>query len=199
MNRHTDCDFHDHDHDHDRLDSHCESMHRIPASAPGYEDDSSSPETLTYSGYGVRFQYPSNWTLSEDTGSDQTTITVQSPGTSYWMLSLFSDRPDPERIVESVMEAYQSLYEDLDVYEPDAQVLGFPAITRELDFVCLDLVTTAAMIAFQAIDQSVLVMFQGEDRELEKTRPLMEAMTRTLLCDMDSVAEDDAVDSKEND
>jgi hypothetical protein len=167
VNHHADCDCPDHDH-------------------------SAEAGTLAYAGYGVRFQYPRNWTLTEETGPDQTTITVQSPETSYWTLSLFQDRPDPERIVESVMEAYQSLYEDLDVYEPEAQVLGFPAITRELDFVCLDLVNTAAMIAFQAIDQSVLVIFQGEDRELESTRPVMEAITRTLLCDMDgdSVADD---------
>lgn len=146
----------------------------------------SNSETQTYAGHGVRFYYPRNWELSEETGDDQTTITVQSPGTSYWMVSLFEDRPEPERIIRSVLDAYESLYEELDVYQPDIQIMGFPAVSRELDFVCLDLVTSAAMIAFQAVDQSVLVMFQGEDRELEATRPLMDAITQTLIREMDN-------------
>ena len=117
-------------------------------------DHGSVAGTLLYAGNGVQFRYPQNWTLTEESGPDQMTITVQSPGTSYWTLSLFEDRPDPDHIVESAMRIYHSLYEELDVYELEAQVLGFPAVTRELDFVCLDLVSSAAMIAFQAVEIS---------------------------------------------
>lgn len=183
-----DCGCHDHDHGHSHQSGHVHEHGRPPEHVRPVRDDEG--QTRSYSGFGVRFEYPVDWGLIEESGPDQTTITLQSPGTSYWTLSLFDDRPAPEQLVASVMEAYESSYEDLDVYEPEVQILGFPAVTRELDFVCLDLVNTAAMVAFQAVEQSVLVIYQGEDRELTTTRPVMEAITHSLFCHINSDSDD---------
>jgi hypothetical protein len=147
--------------------------------------ESDSCLTEVYTGQGVQFRFPRHWSVLEESSEDQTTITVQSPGTTYWTLSLFDGRPDPDRIVSSVMSAYRDSYPDLDVYESDVQVLGVPAIARELDFLCLDLVSTASLLVFQTLNHTVLVTFQGEDRELESTRPILESITQSLLCDID--------------
>lgn len=165
---------HDHDHDHDHHGEHFE-----PARSQ------TSGVLAVYQGNGVQFEYPEHWAIQEESGADQTTISVQSPATTYWTLSLFEDRPDPDQVAESVISAYEEMYEELDIYEPDVQVLGVPAVARELDFVCLDLVSTASLIVFQSLKHTILITFQGEDRELEKTRPLVEMMTRSLLCDLD--------------
>lgn len=165
---------HDHDHDHDHQ-----------AEAFDHASVQTNAELAVYQGHGVQFEYPEHWEIQEETGADQTTISVQSPGTTYWTLSLFEDRPDADQVAESVIAAYEEMYEELDIYEPDVQVLGVPAIARELDFVCLDLVSTASLIVFQSLNHTILITFQGEDRELEKTRPLVELMTRSLLCDLD--------------
>lgn len=170
---HHDC-GHDHDHDHDH-----------GGNPVDHEHEHASGQLAVYQGHGVQFEYPEHWAIQEESGADQVTISVQSPGTTYWTLSLFEERPDPDQIVESVMSAYEEMYEELDVYEPDVQVLGVPVIARELDFVCLDLVSTASLIVFQSLKHTVLITFQGEDRELEKTRPLLELMTRSLLCDLE--------------
>ena len=96
---------------------------------------------------------------------------------------MFADQPDPEAIIDSVIDAYQEMYEELDVYDSGIEIPGIDSLARELDFVCLDLVSSASLLIFQPGTQTVLVMFQGEDRELEKTRPLLEAMTRSILCE----------------
>lgn len=175
----------DHDHDHNQVDSLENNDERQAASSSDLSVEMIGDVTQAYSGNGVQFRYPPGWTVEEETGPEQTTITVQSPGTAYWTLSLFAERPDPEQIVSSVMTAYEELYEDLDVYESDVQFLGAPALARDLDFVCLDLVSSVSLIVFQSLNHTVLVLFQGEDRELKKTRPLLELMTQTLLCDLD--------------
>lgn len=167
---------HDHDHDHDH-DHQAEAFDRASVQT--------NADLSVYQGHGVQFEYPEHWEIQEETGADQTTISVQSPGTTYWTLSLFEDRPDADQVAESVIAAYEEMYEELDIYEPDVQVLGVPAIARELDFVCLDLVSTASLIVFQSLNHTILITFQGEDRELEKTRPLVELMTRSLLCDLE--------------
>ena len=174
---------HDHDHSHDHDCGHDHDHDHDSPPGPSFEELTDGIET--YSGHGVRFQYPGHWELGEESNPEQVTITVQSPGTTFWTLSLFADQPDPDQIEASVMAAYEEMYEEMDVYESDVLVLGAPAIAREIDFVCLDLVSTAALIIFQTMNHTVLVMFQGEDRELETTRPLLESMTRSLLCDME--------------
>ncbi len=166
---------HDHDHDHDH-GVEIENGHGVDATEP-------------FTGHGVHFRFPRDWTVEEEPSPEQTTVTVQSPGTAFWTLSLFEDRPDPESIVASVMAAYEEMYKELDVYESDVQIFGEPAVARDIDFVCLDLVSSASLVAFQTMNHTVLVLFQGEDRELEVTRPLLEAMTRSLLCDLDRCKE----------
>ena len=165
-----------HDHDHGQHHDH-DHNETIP------EVDTGGTEV--YSGRGVQFRYPGHWMIQEESIPEQTTISVESPGTAYWTLSLFEHRPDPEQIVASVMSAYEEMYEELDVYESDVQVQGLPAIARDLDFVCLDLVSSASLVVFQTMNHTVLVVFQGEDRELETTRPLLESITRSLLCDLE--------------
>lgn len=171
MEHHPGC-GHDHDHDDDH---HHDCSHDV-AGGTGTE---------LFSGFDVQFQYPQGWTIQEESNDEQTTITVQSPGTAFWTLSLFEGRPDAEQILASVMAAYEELYEELDVYESDVMVLGEPAVAREFDFVCLDLVSSVSLVIFQTMTRTALVLYQGEDRDLETARPVMEAMTKSLLCDVE--------------
>ena len=164
-----DHDHHDHDHDH----------------GVEIETDLNQDATEPFTGHGVHFRHPRNWTVEVESNPEQTTITAQSPGTAFWTLSLFEDHPDPEAILASAMAAYVEMYDELDVYESDVQVQGVPATARDLDFVCLDLVSSASLVVFQSVKHTVLILFQGEDRELETTRPILESMTQSLLCDLD--------------
>ena len=167
MRPEEDCSNHDHDHDDD----------------PNYRvSDFKFGADAAYRGHGIQFRYPGNWTVTEDVGPDETTISVHGSGVSYWSLTLIDNAPDPSDIIDTVLGAYRGEYTDLDVYEPTPKT-RFPAVVRDIDFVCLDLVNSASVMAFRTNRRTVLVVFQGTDRELELTRSLLESMTESLLCE----------------
>lgn len=171
---------HPHDHDHDHSHDHdCGHDHDHDH---GGMIQGRAPADLTeiYAGHGAQFRYPQGWALQEESSPGQTVITVQSPGTAFWTLSLFDEQPPVEQIVASVLSAFEDSYDELDVYESDVQVLGAPATACDVDFVCLDLVSSATMVVFQAANQTVLILFQGEDRELEAIRPILQSMTQSV-------------------
>ncbi len=160
--------MHNHDHDHDE-DGRCDS---------GTESGS----TEEYSRHGVQFRFPSDWTLTEQSDDDETTISLQSEGTSFWTLMLFKSRPDPEVVLDTVVAAFEVDYDDVDVISTIDNLSGLPSLGRDLDFVCYDLVNSAIVRAFQTSEQTVMVLYQGTDHELETTRDQMKAITASLLC-----------------
>jgi hypothetical protein len=129
---------------------------------------------------GVAFRYPQSWELSEEGTGDQRTITLQTAGASFWSLTIFKDRTDPQEILASALQAFQDDYDDVDVYPIQATVLERPAAGADLDFVYLDLVNSAVIRAFQTDDVSALVMYQGTDQELEVLREKFDAVTQSL-------------------
>ena len=133
----------------------------------------------TYRGHGVEFQYPEHWELDEQESGGQISITVASPGTSFWSLSLFPGDPRPDDLVESALSAFRDEYDELDVYPTPA---GAPpgAVARDLEFVCLELINSAFVRAFRVGRRTALVLYQGNDRELEQTRDALEAISRSL-------------------
>ena len=163
----NDCGSHDHDHD-------CDLDHG--------DGDFKYGADAAYQGHGIQFRYPGNWTVTEDVGPDETTISVQSPGVSYWSLTLIDDAPDPSHIVDTVLGAYRDEYSDIDIYEPTPDYRSH-AVTRDIDFVCLDLMNSASVMAFRTNRRTVLVVSQGTDRELDLTRSVMLSMTESLLCE----------------
>lgn len=158
-----------HDHDHDS-DGHC-----VPASQSG--------SVANFVGQGVRFQYPSDWTLSEESNDYETNISLQSDGTSFWTIMLLKTHPDPDEVLDTVVSAFENDYEDVDVVSTIDNLAGLPALGRDVDFVCYDLVNSAVIRAFQTSLQTVLVLYQGTDHELETTRTQLKAITDSLWCD----------------
>ena len=53
-----------------------------------------------YSAHGVQFRFPSFWEVSEESAGSELTITVCSPETSFWSLTLIRDKPRPEDVIK---------------------------------------------------------------------------------------------------
>ena len=134
----------------------------------------------TYRGNGVEFRYPEFWELSEQRDAQQVSITVASPGTSFWTLSLFFARPAPGDLMDSAVQAFREEYEDVDVYPADGRLGPYACDGRDVQFVCLELINSAALRALQAGDVTAFVLYQGTDQELEETRPILEAISGSL-------------------
>jgi hypothetical protein len=136
-----------------------------------------------YEGHGIHFRYPAAWSLSEQEQGCLTSITVDSPETSSWSISLFFDHPSTEQVLDSAVEAFREEYEEVDVYPAEARLAEHASVARDVDFVCFELISSAFLRAFQADRFTVLVLYQGFDGELETTRPLLEAISASLTLD----------------
>jgi len=136
-----------------------------------------------YEGHGIRFRYPAYWELTEQEDQESTSITVASPETSFWSISLFCDRPPPQQVVDSAVEAFREEYEEVDIYPAEAGAGDRPGVGRDVDFVCFELINSAFLRAFQTERFTVLVLYQGFDGELAEARPLLEAISASLTVD----------------
>ncbi len=138
-----------------------------------------------YHAHGVKFRFPGDWKLSEQQDQGETTITVESPDTSFWSLSLFFDSPAPENVLEAAVDALEQSYEEIDIYPVNAQVCHRNSLARDAEFVCYELINSAFLRAFQTDKFTALVYYQGTDHELEHTRQILESICQSLQCDQD--------------
>jgi hypothetical protein len=134
-----------------------------------------------YEGHGIRFRYPTYWELTEQEDEEAISITVASPETSFWSISLFREGPLPQQVLDSAIEAFREEYPEVDVYASAARTGERAGVARDLDFVCFELINSAFLRAFQTERFTVLVLYQGFDAELETTRPLLEAISASLV------------------
>lgn len=171
LHKHFHAHHHDHDHDHD-ADGNC--IHGPDLGS-----------TSAYEKHGVRFQFPASWAITEQSDQGETTISLQSDGTSFWTLMLLQSRPDPDEVLNTVVAAFEQDYDDVDVISSISSLGGLPALGRELDFVCYDLVNSASVRAVQTSELTAMVLFQGTDHELETTRDQLDSITASLQFDDD--------------
>ena len=126
------------------------------------------------------FSYPSHWELSEERDRDQVSMTVSSPGTSFWSLSLFFGQPRPKDLIETALETFREEYDDLDVYPGRKRLGRYKCIGRDLQFVCLELINSASLRALRMDGLTAFVLYQGTDQDLEETGPILEAISSSL-------------------
>ena len=76
----------------------------------------------TYAGNGIRFRYPTAWELVEQEDEESASITVASPETSFWSISLFRGAPSPQQLIASAIEAFREEYDEVDVYPSNENI-----------------------------------------------------------------------------
>ncbi|MFK7820403.1 MAG: hypothetical protein AB8G99_16905 [Planctomycetaceae bacterium] len=136
--------------------------------------------------YGIRFEYPEGWEVDSGQTEDGRTVTVNSPETSFWSVSLFDGRPSIESVLDAALSAYEEEYDEVDIYTPDADdapvsICGSEeTVARDVEFVCLELVNTVCLRAITADAFTLLVLYQGTDFELASTRSTLEKITQSL-------------------
>jgi hypothetical protein len=145
----------------------------------------------TYHSHGIRFDYPESWELSEQRDQGEATITVESPETSFWSLSLFFGGTTPEDVIDTAVSAIEEAYEEVDVYPSNARIGEHESIARDVEFVCFELINSAFLRAFQTDEFTALIYYQGTDHELADSRPILEAISASLRCDDPGAADDE--------
>lgn len=142
-------------------------------------------KTETYNNHGIRFDYPSRWTVSEEAEGETLSVTVASDETCFWTIWLMPGGPEPEELIESAVRAFEEEYDDLDQYRAEGELCEFPSLYCDLEFVSLELINSAFLRAFRTARYSILILSQGTDHELDYSREALDAITDSLECGLD--------------
>lgn len=134
---------------------------------------------------GIRFQYPENWTLEREDNDSGWTVSVQSPGTAFWMMSLRADMPAPEEMAEAALGALREDYPDLEAEDCVEALAGQPALGHDIRFISLDLTNTAWTRSLYSPGGTLLILCQTSDLELEAHGPILRAISASLAVDED--------------
>ncbi len=141
--------------------------------------------------FGIRFQYPDNWTLeADDLLHGQGAVSVYSPGGGFWSVTVHDPADEPDELLGAVVDAMRNMYDELDSEETLETIEGRSVPGRELNFYCLDLTNTATVRVIHSARANYLVVCQAEDREFAELENVFAAMTVSLLKDSQWLRED---------
>jgi len=129
---------------------------------------------------GIRFQYPENWEMDRQETDGGWTVSVQSPGTAFFMVSFDGDMPEPQAMADTAQEALRSEYPALESEEASERLAGRAAVGHNVRFFSLDLTNTVWLRSFSCDEGTVLVMWETNDLELDRIGPVLEAMCVSL-------------------
>src|SRR5436190_19870350 len=91
---------------------------------------------------GVRFLFPENWRLEREDTGEGWTVSVQSPGTAFLLITVNTDLPSPDAMLATALAALQAEYKDLEFEDCIDSIAGLPAIGHDMRFISLDLTNT---------------------------------------------------------
>jgi hypothetical protein len=132
---------------------------------------------------GISFQYPASWKLEQEESATGWTVLMQGPGTAFITVTLDTDMPALEEVLETVLDALRADYPSLEA-EPRMEMLaGQMAMGHNLQFFALDLTNTCETRCFHCEQGTVLVLCQAADLELEESEPVFRAIRASLRVD----------------
>ena len=136
----------------------------------------------TYDRHGICFVYPDNWEFSEEfQDADTHCVTLQSPGSGFWMLQAFETTKTPVLLAAEALSSIKQEYDDIEVVQVEEEIEGIRAVGYDLLFYCLDFIVSARVRSFSLDTRSFVLLWQAEDKEFEKIAPVFAAITTSLL------------------
>lgn len=132
---------------------------------------------------GIRFKYPENWQLERENSDTGWSVSVQSPGTAFMLVTLHEDMPSVERVAQTVLAAMQEVYPELEADDCIDSLAGQPAIGHDIRFFSLDLTNSCWTRIVYSARGTLLVMCQTSDLEFDTSEPVLRAMRKSLQFD----------------
>jgi hypothetical protein len=136
----------------------------------------------TFTRAGLHFQYPENWTLTDEGLADwPRTVSVQSPGSAFWTVFQYEEG-SPAALLEQALAEMNSQYENLESSAIDEEFDELEFSGFEMYFYCFDFLVCARALCGRAPDGKVyLVLWQAEDRDFAQMEAVFRAITTSLL------------------
>jgi hypothetical protein len=139
---------------------------------------------ITYDDLGIHFQFPENWSLeANDEIPDRPTVTVYSPGGAFWSVMRLDGQQDVAQMAQEAGAALKQEYPGADIQEVRETLCDVELEGYDLNFIYLDLISTACIRTAHTAGSSYLIVYQAEDREFAKLNDVFRAMTFSLLAE----------------
>ena len=129
-----------------------------------------------YTKTGVAFQYPGNWTLDEEDDGESWAVTVNSPGTAFFIVSLRPDNQTPAQVVDVTLDALKAEYKELDAEPVTETISGYPAVGYDIDFLTIDTSITAWSRCVSLAEGNLLVIGQVSEFDRRMYEDVLKAM-----------------------
>jgi hypothetical protein len=129
---------------------------------------------------GIHFLYPENWQLERETTDDGWSVSVQSPGTAFLLLTVNENDPSTDEMLTTALDVLKADYPDLEVEDCVDSLAGLPAIGHNIRFISLDLTNTCWTRSFYSEAGTVMVLCQCSDLENDVNEPVLRAMCASL-------------------
>ena len=139
--------------------------------------------TGVYENFGLRFQFPENWKLAEESADDSIEINLESPTGAVWSLNLFSEIADAPQVAERLNEAMQAEFPDVESLPASETVAGLETVGYDLSFFYLDFLVTAQIRCVEVDGRTFAIMTEAESREFDALEEVFRAITVSLLMD----------------
>ena len=131
--------------------------------------------------HGISLEYPDDWALTEESADGQLAISIESPGSAFWMLSVIKGRPSAEDVVAAALESFQREYDNRDVYESAEQICLLPTVACDIDFECVEMLNHAAFRACETDAATLFVMHQCPQTEESQFKNDLDRITDSLM------------------
>lgn len=128
----------------------------------------------------IQFQYPENWQLDRADSDEGWTVTVQSPGTAFLLISCYTEKPDVEEVVQASLGAMQQEYPELEADEASENIAGHTATGFDINFFSLDVVNNCTIRAFQTDSATFLILSQSSSFDTPTHLAVIEAIGISL-------------------
>jgi hypothetical protein len=128
----------------------------------------------------IHFRYPESGQLEREENDSGWTVSLQSPGTAFFLLSVNEDMPSTDQVAEQALSALREVYPDLEAEDRAEPFAGQPAVGHDIHFFSLDLTNTCWTRSFYTSQGTALVLCQTSDLELDTNEPVLRAICASL-------------------
>jgi hypothetical protein len=128
----------------------------------------------------VSLSYPDSWQLEREESDDGWTVSLQSPGTAFVVLTCDSSMPTTEVMAEATLEALRGDYPTLEADPRIDTLAGQMAIGHDIQFFSFDLTNTCWTRSIYSPAGTLLLLCQVNDLELDEYEQAMRAISASI-------------------
>lgn len=128
----------------------------------------------------IRFQYPENWQVDRQDTEDGWTVSVQSPGTAFLLISGYTERPDVQEVLDSTLQAMKQDYPELESDPVSEKIASHVSKGIDINFLSLDTVSSCQLRAFRSRSSTFLILSQYSSFDSPTAVAVLEAIRKNM-------------------